>query len=128
MDVDLEYRAMPAWPVLSWLARCRRGGGAVTVFHGPWVETRPDWFCEAVWDGDFEDGGFDRTDFVFGSGARRRPGGLRFVASGTSLDRLNVLERDGDVLVSNSLACLLAVSGTEPDPRGGETLRPRPDA
>lgn len=117
MEIVLDYRSMPDWPTLSWLAVCEPDAGRVAVYHGKMVETRPGWFCEAVWDGDFSDGNFDRTDFVFGSGARRRRGTLCFVTSGACVDRLHYLERDGTVLISNSLACLLAASGSEPDPR-----------
>ena len=107
---------MPKWPVLSWLAVCERGSGCIRVFHGTEVETRPEWFCEAVWDGAFADGNFDQTDLVFGSGARWRNGTVSFVSSGATVDRLQYLELDSCALISNSLACLLAVAGTEPDP------------
>jgi hypothetical protein len=116
IEAELDYEVMPDWPALSWLAVCEPGAKTVAVFHGTKVETRPGWFCEAVWDGDFSDGGFDRTDFVFGSGARCRKGAICFVTSGASLDRLNYVEHGRSLLISNSLACLLAVTGRDPDP------------
>ena len=40
------------------------------VHCGPWVELRSNWFCEAAWDGQFDQGDFDRTDIVAGSGGK----------------------------------------------------------
>ena len=70
--MHLGYRAISQWPALAWLARLRAGADRVQVLHGPRVETRDQWFCEAIWDGDFAQGDFDRTDRSFGSGARLR--------------------------------------------------------
>lgn len=104
----LEYVPVPEWPPLAWLARCERSGSKAVVFHGSRVETHDEWFCEAAWAGDYQDGDFDRTDIVAGSGGRLRGGELIFVSSGSTVDRLNALEREGEAWVSNSLACLVA--------------------
>ena len=112
----VEYEAIAGWPPLAWLARCPIGGDVVEVRHGSRVELRPEWLCEAVWPGDFESGDFDRTDLVFGSGARIRDGGVTFVSAGATVDRLQSVEHDGATWVSNSLACLLAAVGAELDP------------
>src|SRR5256885_7389772 len=79
--MHFRYTPVPDWPPLAWLACGRRGDPTVEVFHGPDVETTPDGFSEAVWDGEFARAGFDETDLVFGSGARRRGGGVTFVSS-----------------------------------------------
>jgi len=116
----LEYRLEPDWPVQAWLADCR--ADRVIVRHGRRVETRPDWFCEAVWDGRFADGNFDQTDIVAGSGARLRGNALVFVPSGATVDRIQSIAvtaeegRPASTLVSNSLACLLAVAGATVSP------------
>ena len=118
----LEYRLEARWPVQAWLAEC--GPDRVVVRHGSRVETREQWFCEAVWDGAFADGDFDRTDIVAGSGGRLRGGGFTFVPAGNTVDRIQSIdvppppgETAGRTLVSNSLACLLAVSGATVYPR-----------
>jgi len=116
VGIAFDYKKMPNWPVLSWLTACEPGTGCVRVFHGTEVETRPEWFCEAVWDGAFAEANFDQTDLVFGSGARCRNGTVYFVSSGATVDRLQYLERDSCVLISNSLACLLTTAGADPDP------------
>lgn len=112
----LHYQQIDSWPALAWLARCRRGSDVIDVMHGPRVEATLNWFCEAVWDGSYEDGDFDRTDIVFGSGARARGNVVTFVSSGATVDRLQALESGNDVWVSNSLPCLLAASNSHVDP------------
>lgn len=106
----LDYRPQPGWPPLAWIARCVSGQGTVLVSHCPQVETHPEWFCEAIWDGDFVSGDFDQTDVVFGSGGRSRGAQVVFVSSASTVDRLHVLRRSGEVLISNSLPCLIAVA------------------
>ena len=114
----MRLRFLPAdgWPPLAWLALCVPGNEEVVVRHGHRVERHDDWFCEAVWDGAFEAGGFHRTDVVFGSGGRRDGGAIAFVSAGTTVDRLHTLEAPEGVLVSNSLACLLAAADATVDP------------
>lgn len=34
MDILLEFVAVPEWPSLAWLARCKPGNLTVTVLHG----------------------------------------------------------------------------------------------
>ena len=112
--MDIRYVPMPHWPPLAWRARCRMR--SVTVEHGTDVETMPEWFCEAVWDGDYISGDFDQTDIVAGSGGRVRGNRVTFVSSGSTVDRLQSF-RDGDtVYVSNSLVALLAVTERSVDP------------
>jgi len=115
-SLRLRFHRSDTWPALSWLARCRPGDEVVDVIHGTRVEAAPDWFCEAVWDGAYENGDFDRTDIVFGSGGRARDGGITFVSSGATVDRLQTMESGEEVWVSNSLPCLLAISGGQLDP------------
>ena len=127
--IHLTYQPAPNWPPLAWIARLPAPGRArqtpdgkeVVVTHGARVETRPDWFGEIVWAGDFAKADFDRTDLAFGSGARLRRAAegaaeLVFVPSGTTVDRLQWIEADGWLWVSNSLVCLLATVGGELDP------------
>src|SRR5688500_3371745 len=116
----LEYRPEATWPALSWLAECFED--RVVVRHGGRVETRPQWFCEAVWDGPFGEGDFDRTDIAAGSGGRLRGGTVVFVPTGSTTDRLQSITlpaRDSSparTLVSNSLACLLRAAGARAIP------------
>jgi len=106
----LTFREVPGWPKLAWAATMTRGADAVSVLHGPCVETRPDWCAEAVWAGTFADGDFDTTDLVAGSGIRARADGLRFVSSGDTLNRLHYYDDDGTIHISNSLPALMALA------------------
>jgi hypothetical protein len=106
-SMQFGFRLVPHWPALAWLAEVSPGNPRATVFHGPKVETRDAWFCEAVWAGDFDAGDFDRTDQIFGSGARIRDEKLIFVSAGATTDRLVSMRLGERWIVSNSLACVL---------------------
>ncbi len=104
------------WPPLAWAAQCFYANSVIVVYHGAGVEVRDNWFCEAVWNNNFETGDFDLTDIIFGSGARIRTEQVTFVSSGTTVDRLQALTLPGSVWISNSLACLLSVTDNSIDP------------
>ena len=106
----VRYVKMVEWPRLAWLAACTTSSQVVDCYVGPGVEISEDFFCEGVWTGPFERGDFDRTDMFFGSGVHVRPGGLVFVPSGSTVDRLQSLQQGKMLMVSNSLPCLLSVA------------------
>ncbi len=104
----LRCTRIDEWPPLAWLAVANRNDDQVAVLHGPMVEANHEWFCEAVWAGEYAEGDFDRTDILAGTGGRLRDGGFTFVSSGSTVDRLVCWQSDIVLLVSNSIACLLA--------------------
>ena len=113
---SFQYHLMEKWPPLAWLAECVKGNPEIKVFHGSMVETHQSWFCEAIWDGDFELGNFDQTDLFFGSGVLIRDDVAMFVSAATTQDRLQSLDFEQGVRISNSLACLLAFCSATVDP------------
>jgi hypothetical protein len=114
--MKFHYELKPSWPALAWLAQGKKSDGVATIYHGSGVEITQDWFCEAVWDGEFERGEFDLTDVIAGSGARIRDGEIVFVASGNSVDRLQWFNDGSTLYVSNSLSCLMAQLNASVDP------------
>ncbi|MDB6169034.1 MAG: hypothetical protein JWM88_1898 [Verrucomicrobia bacterium] len=113
--MSIRYTCVPALPKLSWLAKIDADGQLV-VFHGRAVECHADWMVEGVWDSDFSDGMFHRSEHFFGSGIRQWEDRIYFVCASTTQDRL-LLCRDGDTtLVSNSLPLLLGHTGARLDP------------
>jgi hypothetical protein len=107
---------MERWPTLAWIARVEPESNVVQIWHGKRLETRSEWFCEAVWAGDFAQADFDLTERVFGSGARVRDGKIVFVSSGSTLDRLISIDTPHGTFVSNSLPCLMQRVGAGVDP------------
>lgn len=114
--MKLQFEQIDRWPPLAWLAICRADDSCVVVKHGSRVEVNSKWFAEAVWGGDYSAGEFDRTDLVFGSGARVRDDSIVFVPSATTVDRLHWIEQNGCTWVSNSLACVLTAVDGDVDP------------
>lgn len=106
---QFKFEQVDSWPPLAWLARLKPDEQQIRVWHGDQVELQPTGFCEAIWDGDFAEFNFDRTDVVFGSGVRSRKHETTFVSSGTTADRLNVFRENGNTWISNSLVCLTEV-------------------
>ena len=107
------YKKILTWPSLAWVAKISGDSQIVNVLSGDEVCSEPDWFCEAIWDGDFISGDFDRTDIIAGSGARIRGDQLIFVSSGSTVDRLQYIRIGNDTWISNSLACLLSETNAE---------------
>lgn len=111
-----QFVAVQSLPRLAWCARLRKAQDIVEVYHGPWVETRDNWFVEGAWDAPFCDGRFAEAHVLAGSGGRVTAGEVVFASSSLSVDRIQSMRIGDELLVSNSLPFLLAVSGDEPDP------------
>ncbi len=118
MGIQLRFTHVLGWPSLAWVARC--SDTDVVLAHGSRVETAQDWFAEAVWSGPFEEGRFDQTDLVFGSGGRVSNGTITFVSSGSTVDRLVSIQVGKHVYVSNSLVALCATLNLSVDPLSDE--------
>lgn len=110
------YQQENSWPPLAWLAACDRNNDTILVRHGGDIDTHPEWFCEAIWDGNYAAGDFDQTSTVFGSGGRLRGTQVNFVSSGFISDRLQSIQLDQVGYISNSLSCLAAVLDLHVDP------------
>jgi len=111
-----EFVACATLPRLAWCAQVRRDTGVARVYHGPWVETRDAWFVEGAWTGCFERGELDRAGFNVGSGGVVRAGRAVFCTQTDMIERLYSLRVGADLFISNSLVCVLAMTGDEPDP------------
>ncbi len=115
IEFEFNYKEVLEWPPLAWLSICDQGSFMIRVYHGRSLEVQPGWFCEAVWDSEFQAGNFDMTDCVFGTGARLRSN-VHFVSSGSTVDRLHVISKKGRSYVSNSLPCILQATDAVLDP------------
>ncbi len=114
--MHVVFRLIPALPRLAWAARIVRGGSVVRVWHGPWVEIFPNAFVEGAWDAPFAALGFDCSAALAGSGGRLTRDGLLFASPANMYERLHSVRIDDALVVSNSLAFVLALSGSRLDP------------
>src|SRR5207247_6051247 len=112
----LRHRDAAGLPRLAWLATTSREAGDVLVYHGPAVERTPEWMVEGVWDDEFRLGAFHRSAHFFGSGIRVEDGHVHFVPSSALVNRLLYCIHHDRVLVSRTLALLLAYTGATLDP------------
>jgi hypothetical protein len=113
----IEYERNDSLPKLAWIATVDVRNHGLQVTHGRGVECRPQWMVEGVWDGRFEDGDFHRGAHLFGSGIRLEGDAMYFMPSCALVDRLFYCRNGEELLVSNSLLVLLAVTGAELDPQ-----------
>src|SRR5688572_1657690 len=111
-----EFISCSSLPRLAWCAHLRRGSAVASVYHGPWVETRDDWFVEGSWTGPFEQGNIDTALFNAGSGGVLRAGRAVFCTQTDMIERLYSLRLGNRLFISNSLAFVLTMAGDELDP------------
>ena len=112
----LIFRHTASLPKLAWCARLVKGQETTEVFHGPWVETADDFFCEGAWSGPFVAHELD-TNILAGSGGRIVGKTLLVAAPSHTLERLFLLRNRDTLLVSNSFAFVLACANDHVDPR-----------
>lgn len=113
--MNLRRQQLDHWPKLSWCAKVT--ADTVNVLHGCRVEYAEEWVFEGAWAGEFGKADFDReVPVIIGTGIRLRDNMVSFVCSTSPLDRLFYVDRKKELLVSNSLACLLSVSKLRLDP------------
>lgn len=113
--MNLRRQQLNHWPKLSWFARVTED--TVNVLHGCRVEYSDEWIFEGTWAGEFGRGDFDgKVPVIIGTGLRLRDTTVSFVCSTGSLDRLFYVDKKKELLVSNSLACLMSVAKLRLDP------------
>ena len=113
--MHVHYRRSVRLPRLAWCADVDQRSERVVVSHGRSIEIGDGFFIEGAWNGDFAAGEFASTECVFGSGAVSSARGITFVPSCSTTDPLFYATGHGHVLVSNSLAFLLAATDDELD-------------
>jgi hypothetical protein len=96
-----RYVERISWPELAWLAKLRPGDPVIEVHRGRRVEITDEWYGEIVWAGRYEEGKFDATEIVAGSGGLLRGDAAYFVSPGSTVDRLQFLVTDSATLVSS---------------------------
>lgn len=112
----LQCREVGRLPRLAWLATADPATGDTIAYHGASVECGDGWMVEGVWDDAFERGDFHRSEHFFGTGIRVADGRVHFVPPSSPTGPLLYCTYRKHVLVSNSLALLLAYTGAELDP------------
>jgi len=107
LTYKIEYIADDTLPSLGWLAIVDLGKKTLRIIHGRYVECRNDWLVEGIWDGDFQEGNFHKTEIFFGSGIRKDNEKFYFVTSCALMDRILYCKDQNRLMFSNSLLLLL---------------------
>ena len=117
MTYKIEYIADDTLPSLGWLAIVDLGKKTLRIIHGRYVECRNDWLVEGIWDGDFQEGNFHKTEIFFGSGIRKDNEKIYFVTSCALTDRILYCKDQNWLIISNSLLLLLGFTDAKLDGR-----------
>jgi len=114
--MKLIYEERKSLPRLAWCACISKDKRSITILHGPWVETQPNFFCEGAWNGDFADGRLDQATVFMGSGGILNNNDITFASPTHFLEKLYLIREKDKVFVSNSLAFILTELNDACDP------------
>lgn len=114
--LQLEFNEVPALPRLAWAIAVHRENALISAWHGRDIVAREQFFVEGAWDGPLDEGDFDRSGHLMGSGCRIRQDGLYIVAPCHTLEAVWLVRGDDRITASNSLPFLLERAGLELDP------------
>ncbi len=113
MSFSFQYCVLDKLPKLAWLANIDTKEEKAKVFCGTKVECHDGFFVTGVWDSDFTDPCFDTCDAFYGTGAKLTDDGVLFVTPSHALERLVLVQRGEQVVVSNSLPFLMEYIGAK---------------
>jgi hypothetical protein len=88
MKIKMQNVEKEGLPRLAWVAFHDLGSDTLTVFSGSAVECGKEWLVEGVWDDDFREAGFHKSEVFFGSGIRVEGDAIHFVPSKALVDRI----------------------------------------
>lgn len=114
--MKLIYEERKSLPRLAWCACISKDKSSITVSHGPWVETQPNFFCEGAWNGVFAEGRPDQATAFMGSGGIINDNDITFASPTHFLEKLYLIREKDKVFVANSLAYILAELNDSCDP------------
>ena len=113
--MKLQYQLNRGLPKLAW--RAQISPDRVQVTHGPDVEIRDQCFVEGAWNGRFNRFGFLDAQVLLGSGGIVNDQGALFATATNTLDRLYMIQPQGELVIANSMALALLAAGDDIDRR-----------
>lgn len=117
LNFELHFVRNASLPPLAWCAKLERGSSQVLVELGADVETGRDYFVEGAWNRPFDDPSFTDAEMMLGSAGLVGDGEVIFTPTTHTMERLHSLRLGDALFVSNSLAHLLAATGSRLDLR-----------
>lgn len=112
---QFKYIEHEKLPKLGWCMKIRKGVSEVIVHVGEYVEGTQDWFVSGVWDGAFAEADFANADFLCATAVKRNDSGLTVYSPTHERQRFCYIRYEEEMLFSNSIPLLLAVSGEKFD-------------
>ena len=110
-----EIVRLPELPPLAWCARVKSGQCTALLYCGTMVEVYSDKFAAGAWSAPYEDVPADMAVTLMGSAGRISDDGFVFAAPSHTLEWLQFVRLDNEIVISNSLPMLLAEIEDGPD-------------
>lgn len=112
---SFKYISNPGFPKLAWCLVARKNQPEILVFHGSFVETKSNFFVEGVWDSAFEEGQFDKSALLMGSGVSLSNDSIIIASPCHTLEKIYALNKGHIFYASNSLSFLVSAASTDLD-------------
>ena len=113
--MKFNYIVKQNLPPLSWLTVVCTRNEIIDVYAGNAVEIFDDFFVSGAWDGDFENGDFDKCNFACCTGAKLNMDSVIFLTPHHLNACIYAIKRKESICLSNSLSFLLAYTGENLD-------------
>src|SRR5699024_7406990 len=113
--MELKVNMMEDLPKFSWLTKIEKENNIVNLYCGKWVDYTNDFFVEGAWEGDFQEGGFDKSLAFTGSGGIIKKDNIKFVAPCNTLEAIYSIKLNNKYFFSNSMSFLLEITNQELD-------------
>lgn len=114
--MKFKYKRIHALPPLAWTLIISRNNICAEVLHGDAVAIKPQFFIAGAWEDDFSKGNLTESYAMQGSGAvLNEPGGVTICCSSNCQDGVYLYKNREQLLFSNSISFLLALTGNSLD-------------
>lgn len=114
-NYQFRYYICKQLPKLGWSMVIYNDSEIIDVYVGENVETADKWFVSGVWDGQFCMADFDRAEFFCATGTRIEEDKLVVYSPTHERQRICYIEKENQIVFSNSIPLLLATAGEEID-------------
>ena len=110
-----NYSRFHEMPKLGWTMHIKKNTSEVQINVGDYVDTFDDWFVSGVWDGPFTEANFEAAQFLCATAIKKEEDHITVYSPTHERQRFCYIKYEDEIIFSNSIPLLLAVSGESAD-------------